>query len=329
VRWENTFPLDELGKLEVSFDKGGTWQVIDDAIALSNGYYAWQFPEHYTKALMRMDIRGQSYSTDTFTISNPLEIQVGFNCPDSVMLKWDKIKEALSYTLFSLGDMYMEPILAAADTFVVLKKPKFPSKLYAVSPMIKGDFLGIRSPTYNYYFQGVECYFIDFLASSIGGPGVQLLLNLGTTYHVSRIDFETQGQQDFQTIYSITPVNNSSQTYLHDGPKQGINFYRARIEFDNGQSLVSKVDTVFYLTKTLALVFPNPMKQNGELNICTQYDRGNSTIFKLIDMRGRVLVVEQLISDRESINLEGISKGIYIYRLEAGNNTQTGKIVIF
>ena len=328
-RWESTFPDNEKGQLEISADQGNTWELIADTISLSAGNYYWQVPETFTPAMARMLINGKTYYTDTFTISSPREVDVGFNCGDSVMLQWNRVNKATSYTLYSLGEIYMEPIKTITDTEFILKKDNYPTKLFAVAPNFSPTLSGIRSPAYNYDLQGVNCYFINFIANNNGAVGIQLTLRLGSTYKISRITFESFNKQQFVPIHIIQNARNINEIYTDDTPLQGMNIYRARLELDNGTSLLSDPDTIYYLTQTPAIVFPNPIRQNETLKIYTKYEAGQSAIFKLFDITGKLMGSYELLSDQESVVLKDIHKGIYVYKLEMKGSVKSGKIMVY
>src|SRR5678815_122011 len=103
---------------------------------------------------------------------------VGFNCPDSFMLYWNKIPGVNSYQVYRLGDKYMEPLSITSDTAIVLDKQTNPSLYYAVAPLIDRK-VGVRSYGYDYRAQGVACYIRTFFGELVNGSA-KLDLALGT-----------------------------------------------------------------------------------------------------------------------------------------------------
>jgi hypothetical protein len=81
LRWESTFS-NTTAQLECSLNDGSTWQVINDAIDLTRGYYKWTPPDSFVTAVLRMSFASQHFVSDTFTISKRFNVNVGFNCVD-------------------------------------------------------------------------------------------------------------------------------------------------------------------------------------------------------------------------------------------------------
>ena len=86
-----------------------------------------------------MTVNKQDFFSDTTVISARLRTGVGFNCNDSFSFHWNKIPDVTSYTVYRLGDKYMEPFRSTIDTSIILQKPENASSHYAVAMNIQGS----------------------------------------------------------------------------------------------------------------------------------------------------------------------------------------------
>ena len=220
LRWESTYS-NTTGQLECSLDEGNSWQLINDAIDLTKGYYKWTPPDSFVTAVLRMNFASQHFVSDTFTISKRFDVKVGFNCTDSFMLYWNKVNGVTTYRVYDLGDTYMEPLSNTADTSLVLDKQTSPSLYYAVAPIINNK-TGVRSYGFDYTSQGVGCYIRTFLGELVNSSS-ELDLELGTNYNVKAITWEKltlSGYTPLQTINSIQGLNFS---YTDNALVHGLN----------------------------------------------------------------------------------------------------------
>ena len=329
-RWESTF-ANEKGKLEYSTDGGSNWIGIDEEVDLSKEYYSWTPPQIYSTALARMVINGSVYTSDEFTISYPLKARVGFNCPDSVMLNWPRVENALTYKVYTLGDKYLSTIANIADTSLILYKREYSQLDYAVAPVFENGKTGIRNLTFNYIFQGVDCYLSGFFALEDQQLGhVNISLTLGTVYKVSQIIFErSDADGNFSTISTVVNPSSNRIEIRDQDPMEGLNFYRARILFDNDTAIETQTVSVYFLFDRPALIFPNPIEQGSdELFIFTRYLGSEPAVFKLMNDKGQEVLNMPLISERESVSISRYAKGLYLYTITGSGFKESGKIII-
>ena len=153
-----------------------------------------------------MTIGSTIFISDTFTIANRTLTNVGFNCPDSFLFYWNKLPGITNYRVYKLGNKYLEPVTVTSDSFMLLAKTTNPSLHYAVAPVI-GNKEGVKSYTFNYTTQGVECYFRSFLALLVGNS-VKLTISLGTLYNVNKIVLEKFIGTEYVPLQQI--INPSS-----------------------------------------------------------------------------------------------------------------------
>jgi len=327
LRWEHSFAPGTTGSIDVSYDGGNTWQLLEANASLDAQRYRWLPPEVYSVAQVRMRVGANTSISEPFTISRPLRMAVGFNCEDSVLLQWPTIEGASGYVATALGQRYLETVYTGTDTFFVVQKADELSRFYAVEPIINGK-PGLRSFTLDYNNQGIGCYVRSFVVESIHEEGVNLSVVLGTGYQVAGVAIERLANGLWQTEGAFTTGFFDTLTVFDHDPFQGPNTYRAIITLANGQQIITPEETVLFLDQATFLLFPNPVSQNGGLNIVGKDFPGQQLFFKLYNINGELLLNLELFSAREVLSLYPYGKGLYFYELTAGTARQTGKIVI-
>ena len=324
LRWESTYG-NSTALLEYSLDNGTSWQLIDNAVDLTRGYYKWTPPDTFATSMLRMNFASQNFRSDTFTISKRIDVFVGFNCADSFMLYWNKVPGVTNYLVYQLGDKYMESFRTTPDTAVILSKQADTTLFYAIAPLINNK-TGVRSYGYNYTTQGVACYIRSFLAQLIGKTG-KLDLELGTNYNIKTITWQkltTNGYVNLQITNLLTGVHFS---YTDSLLVHGLNIYRARIELFDGRVIYTDPETVFF-SRDPYIIYPNPAPQSAELTIVGS-DPENTEL-QVFNSLGS-MVYKKLLKDWvNTIPTRTFSKGIYFLRfLKASQVRKTLKLVVY
>jgi hypothetical protein len=318
LRWE---PINATGILDYSIDSGASWQTIETNVNLLSGLYRWNTPSIISKGLLRVTIGPSRYLSDTFTISARTLTGVGFNCPDSVLFYWNKLQGVKDYQVYTLGNQYLEPIRVTADSQIVLSKKSNPSLYYAVATLISGKE-GMRSYTFNYSTQGVECYIRSFLGL-LDNDTARLLLSLGTLYGVDNIVLEKQVGGQFIAIEKIQDPVNLQNSFTDKQTNKGLNVYRVKLELNNGGNVYSQSETVYYLSGSNFIIFPNPVQQFQTLEILTSEDILTDVDLVVYDMFGKKVLQKTLKNFREQISTSQLSKGMYIFRFMVKDEEDT------
>lgn len=314
IRWKSTFTLPT-GSLEFSMDNGGTWQSIDNHVNLAAGYYQWQAPSAISPALLRMNTGAGFFVSDTFTISRRTLTGVGFDCPDSFLIYWNKIPGTVEYRLFRLGNKFLEPIQVTADSFIVLAKSSHPSRHYAVAPLIAGRD-GIKSYTFNYTTQGVQCFIRTFLVTLVNATG-QLDLQLGTLYNLERVTFEKFNGASYDILQQVLNPANLQLGYTDMRLTKGLNTYRVKLELANGSVIYSTPETIYYFSGTEFIVYPNPVRQEEYITILS--DAPQDTRLEVFNLNGQKIYEKILKEQIQQIAATRFSKGIYLFRISGGS----------
>lgn len=325
LRWESTFS-NTTGQLEYSTNNGNTWQLIDNAVDLTKGYYKWAPADTFVTALLRMNFASQNFLSDAFTISKRFNVFVGFNCPDSFMLYWNTIPGVNSYEVYRLGDKYMEPLLVTTDTAVILSKQTNTSFIYAVAPLINNK-TGVRSYGYNYATQGVGCYVRTFLAQLINNAG-QLDLDLGTNYYIKTITWEKSTVNGYIPLQNINIISSLHFSYTDNALVHGLNTYRVKIELLDGRIIYSEPETI-YFAKEPYIIYPNPVPRYQDVTIIGN-DSENAELQVFNSLGVKVYEKKKLNDWMNTISTNKLSKGIYLLRFTKDDQLQkTLKLVVY
>jgi len=83
------------------------------------------------------------------------------------------------------------------------------------------------------------------------------------------------------------------------------------------------VTSVSDLSKQVYSIYPNPVLDRLNFNI---QHSNNTFTFELYDSQGRKLISKEIINNSQ-LNLEGLTKGIYLYNLIIDGEIQSGKLI--
>ena len=325
VRWSSTFNTTA-GLLEYSLNKGVSWQTVNNATALATGSAYWPAPDTFSNALLRMTINGQVFTSDTFTISSVMPVSVGFNCPDSAMLYWNRVPGVNNYAVYRLGDKYLQPLLTTADTSLIIRQP---GNLlwYTVAPVI-GNRQGLKAYTINYQTQGVDCYLKNFLAGLENANTGVLSAEIGTTYNVKSITFEKRMGNGYQPLLTVQPVTTLAFEWVDRNLVDGVNTYRVAIELSNGKIIYSDPQSIYYFLTTRYIIFPNPVKVTGSLWVLTKEEPENTHLL-LFNTLGQQVLQYRLSQTVETVPLNGLKNGLYFILIQKnGKKEFTGKVMV-
>ncbi len=326
-RWTTT----KSGTATLSYTIDETnWIVLSENVNLETGYWRWNNPPIIgDEVRARIEINGESFETEWFTVSEPLSSKVGFNCSDSLMLRWSPADNAMDYTIRNLGAESLEEYATTSDTFLVIpNKGSFSSRMFSIQPNLPGGKELLPTPTFDYALQGIECYVFSFFQSVALDTGIYLNLSLGTTYGIDRIVLERNNFSEFEEIQIIEEVDKEVISYLDSSPNQGYNEHRATIYFSNGELLNLSAGTSFYLTEEPLRIFPNPIRAGESFSIITRAFEEKTPLLEIIDDQGGLVHRQEILGTQDVIPTGGVSSGIYYYRLYADDRIYTGRILI-
>jgi hypothetical protein len=273
-----------------------------------------------------MKVNNQIFVSDTFTISSPVNAAMGFLCTDSLLVHWKK-GESGTYTLYALGEKYLEPLRNFTDTLALLNKMKLGSRYLAVASKLSENKTGLKGYTFNYETQGIGCFVQHFLADATNDHQyVTISLQLGTAFGVKAVEIQKRNASGFKTIANMGNISGLNFIINDSSAHQGLNIYRARIERDNGSFVLSQEETVFHYGASGNVVFPNPLPVGHLLNVLSE-DTDDSNIF-IYTMDGRMLKTKILSASNEQVRLD-LPRGIYLIHItKKGKHGVIQKLVI-
>jgi len=323
LRWATS--LDGNGDISYSLDSGATWQTITQGQPLASGSYSWTVPGVFDKAWLRMETADTAYISPSFFISPAPEPGVGFDCTDSLLLYWAALPGADSYTVYALGNQYLEVYTRTRDTFVVIPKQHPGAAWFAVSAAHADGWTGIKSYSLDYRNQGLSCYVAGLLADPVNDTQVRLTLTLGSLYNLQTIWWEKLTATGF-TAFQSSPVDgNTSYTIEDNAPHAGTNYYRVRLETTNGRMLYSdSVSVAMTGPGNTFLLYPNPA--GNTLQLLSRAPQMRQV--QISDISGRLVRTYVVSNMQESIDITQLTPGVYVVAVyEEGKRVFVEKFV--
>jgi hypothetical protein len=325
IRWKSTFQ-ETKGILEYAPYNGKNWVKVGE-VDLSKGSFRWKTPNlFYSPSRLRMSVANRAFVSDTFSVSKPLEITLGYNCKDSLLVFWNRPEFVNKYIIYQLGTKYFEPIITTNRNSMIIPKNKFKSDNFAVASVLDNGKMGIRSNAVNVNNQGIGCFLKAFLADIVNENTANLRLDLSTLQGINYIVFQQADSTGFQDIYRFLP-NNKFNYSFQKLLTQGENSFRTKVVFQNGSIGYSNTETIFYFGEKNQFVhYPNPLKSGDNLTIKVK-NPSNAT-WQLFNMKGELMLTK--ILDNETVRQEmNLPVGKYIYRIMEKNQwIDAGKLMV-
>ena len=304
IRWETN--VTGTAVLQYRFN-GNAWETLDAQVDLTKQSYQWNAPDRSGYLQFRLLTNTFEKQSDTVLMAPVITLQTGFNCADSFMLYWPRLS-GYTYQLYKLGAKYLEPDLITTDTLVIKAKLNNPNEVYTVAPIIVNGFNSYVGYAQNYKQQQLECYIKGFVADPSGISNARLVLEIGSTYQVKRVEFEKMTSNGFQLIKTINPVT-SKQISSIESANNGLNIYRAKLVFGNGQIQYSSPSSVLVFGEQYYYLFPNPLVQGNVLKLMSK--EIDSTSVMIFDLSGRKVHQQVITGFIENISMPLLPKGMY------------------
>ena len=207
IRWKSTFS-DTKGILEYLPNGSRSWVRVAD-LDLSKGFYKWKVPNlFYSPSQLGMSVANKAFVSDTFSVSKPLEIKLGYNCSDSLLLLWDAPTFVNKYVIYQLGNQYFEPIFQTNRSSIVINKKKYSGKHFAVAPILDNEKSGIRSNVLVIDNQGVECFLRTFTVDNSDDKKANINVEFSTLMGVKYIIFQKLEDSEFKDLYQFIPFDS-------------------------------------------------------------------------------------------------------------------------
>mgnify|MGYP002348288180 FL=1 len=112
IRWD-AYGNQGSFTLEYSVDNGQSWSLITESLSGDQRFYSWTLPTAITsQGLVKVTREDKSgVSPANFSMMNiPANLSIDWVCDNALHLSWNEVLGATSYTIYKLGEKYMEPI---------------------------------------------------------------------------------------------------------------------------------------------------------------------------------------------------------------------------
>lgn len=313
------------GTVSFSADSGATWTQIATNVSLTAGTTRWQVPDDFTKGLLRIATTDTTWTSNYFTISTPPEITTGFNCTDSVMLYWPAQANAAGYEVYTLSGNTLSLYTYTTDTLLFFSKQVVTAVNFAVRPMHRDGWAGMKSNTINFQQEGINCYFKQVLADVRADSQVNIYALLSALHMLKTIVWERRDGDVYIPLDSMEINGTLNYQYTDTPPASGLFFYRVKLVLTDGRVVYSDVQQVQILRNQDFHIFPVPA--SGQLTLMSR-ELGDYTL-RLTDMSGRTVLTQRVVQLLHTVPLQGIAPGIYICTVYNGRkNVFVKKIVI-
>ncbi|MCM5661557.1 S8 family peptidase [Galbibacter mesophilus] len=326
-KWKSTLS-EEIGDLEISFDNGNTWQLIESNINLTKGNYLYNAPnETNSAAKLRIKTSTQTYESPIFTYSFSPRVRVSLNCNDTKEIKWNALKNVDEYQLFRLENNRMAPLTTVKDTSFVIPKIEENKMYYAVAPILENGLLGARSETINVNESENICYINNFLANTdLETSTVSIFTSLNSSFNIESATVFSLRENERIPITTLNTASGSSFVSLDNNPTQGINRYQLEIKLKSGATILSEITTTIFLTDTPFYIFPNPTT-NG-INVYTKDFTNEKVTFNLFNIAGQLCYTTEITTSNSYVTFGSQPPGVYIVRLKASSGEETIKKIV-
>jgi hypothetical protein len=202
-----------------------------------------------------------------------------------------------------------------------------------------GDAPNISTPGALNYSQGALPVELSSFAATVLVNGIKLTWRTETEVNNFGFDVERKSiNGNWEKINFVNGSGNSNSpkdySFVDQNLKNGKFLYRLKQIDSDGQYAYSKIVEIMFnksLDYTLNQNYPNPFNPNTTINF-TLPQSGNVKliVYNLLGQQIKTLINEFKESGSHSINFDAsqLTSGIYIYKLEASNFTQTRKMTL-
>ncbi|RYE28790.1 MAG: T9SS type A sorting domain-containing protein, partial [Sphingobacteriales bacterium] len=315
VRWNQ--PLKSNTTLDLL--RSGNWETID---VVPPGSKNFAFNLSIVPGAYQFRIKsGDNYLlTDSFTISDPPRMGVGYLCPDSTMLFWNA-SPADNYQIKHLPGNYLSDLVTVQDTiFVTASSPGY----FSVAEIYSG-LEGLRSLTINPALQGTGCYIKNFLADLVDNEG-KLTLQLATGTGISTIKLQKLTGNIWTTIDSSVVGNLLNFSWNDPAIFRGTNYYRVELTIGT-RKVYSSVESLFFFNSDEVILYPNPIVSGSSLRIATADTE--ELLIELFDGIGRKIFSYGPVETIEQVPTEKLRSGVFFYRItRKGKMIGSGRLVV-
>lgn len=318
IRWQQSYAPTEKLAIDYAFQGSSNFVPVATNIDAATGYAAWMVPDTNAVVKLRFTIDNNYFYSDSVFISKPQSVKPGFICEDSTLLFWQPLNGISRYHVYTIGDTLMQLAGTTSDTLIKLPASKVAGNLVAVSAVSPlPAMLASRSSGINIRQQGVDCYFMAFLAQWNNNVS-ELSFSLGTIYQISALHIQKIINGTFLTIHNISQVNALNYNYNDANLTPGAHTYRVMLVLTDGRQIFSEIQTIIQPNASGWWVFPNPVKRGGKLQIINRWRETEDLYLDIFDIHGRKVKTTLLPLIENSISIANLNAGMYFFVFSDG-----------
>jgi hypothetical protein len=323
IRWNSTL-TEARGRLYLRVNEDQAWQLIADSVEIGAQYFSWKTPALFAKAQLKMEIGALVFTSAAFSLSSPLSLRVGYQCPNEWLLHWKPQPNAIGYAIYTWQNGLLTRHQTVNDTLVKLSVNPSASPYVAVSALGEVGVEGIRSATIDVSQQGVTCYVRSLLAEAENDK-INVSLALGTAVGLTKITWQKMenGQYVDRGVTSVSP-SQLQYEWVDQQPEPGILQYRALLHAATGDLIPTQEVRVTYVLAHQLLLLPNPIED--QLTVLSG-DLGPYEL-RLFDVTGHLVLSRTIANLEEKIPLQPFRPGMYLcHILNNGKLLQRTKLI--
>ncbi|HCX21515.1 MAG: hypothetical protein CMB80_13415 [Flammeovirgaceae bacterium] len=317
--WNNTF---DFNNADIQYLHNGEWQTLKSGINLEKGYANWTTPSSAGSYQLRMTIDGEIFDSAPFLISETPDVSVAFNCVDNFGLQWKSIDNSTGYEVYEMQEDSLRVIGTTTDTTFIVEKNS--NLFYSIKPIYK-EGSGLRNLAFNYAFQGAFCYFNFFSAQKVDNR-IELNLTLSSALNVKNVLLLKEYNGVLDSLDQIDVVSKTKFEWIDTDLDPGSIDYYVYLTFEDGGGLYSDLVTVLVDDPGKVTFFPNPTE---DIYIYA-LTNGEQLSLEISDRTGKIVHDEILLYQVNSINVEKLKPGVYVYRVKKdGKIYDQGRFIKF
>jgi Subtilase family/Secretion system C-terminal sorting domain len=308
--WSNA--VTSPASIEVKINDGD-WMTVGSIDGLGQTHYAWNVPDTFAIATLRMNVGGVYYPSSTFVISPRVNLNVPFNCQSSFALSWAPVDGASHYQLKTFNGTNLEVVEENADTIAVLENEIH--QYFTVLPMI-GSAVGLPAATIDYATQGAGCYLNYFSAYRFNDGLNKLDLQLSTLWNVKQVQIYRVIDGVYLPLKRIDPVSQNAFELFDEDLIPGTMSYVAEVALVDGVKIQSGRVDVLVEEKGSASLYPNPAV-GSSVNVLSE---GQGRTLQVFDRQGKLVLTYSLDLYLETLDVSSLVPGLYFFQLSYGGN---------
>ncbi len=324
-KWNSNY-LNTSGKLEISYDNGLTWQIISNDVSLQSGQFSFYPQEElFSKAKLKMTIGNTNYISDDFIVSYDLNINTILVCNNDTEIVWNRPNQISSFNIYKLvGSEMLFKEQVTSSNYVYSG-----DGIYAVSAVFENSE-GIKSESTLKNLPNSNCYFKSIIAEEVENSKIKINTALFTKYGIKNLELQKVKNTSSTTIKTINDVNELEFDMFDENPDDGINKYRIDLTLIKDDFKVSsEIFSCYYFGEQNFLIYPTILNNSQSINIEIKTAPLEKITFTVYSLIGYEVFSADINSQKSSHNINNLSTGTYIYKIETTKGEKkVGKIII-